>query len=77
MPHRGIGKNMKNDPLFIERQRDGSYAVKRANAQRASHVLETQADAIKRARELSPDGPIHVERVRNTKVGSPDKWRRL
>jgi hypothetical protein len=68
---------MKNDPLFIERQGNGQYAVKRPNQQRASAVLDTQADAIQRAREMSPAGPIHVERVRNTNSGSPDKWRKI
>lgn len=68
---------MNSNPLFIERQRDGKYAVKRANTQRASVVAETQAEAIQRARELSPNGPIHVERVRVSSGGSPDKWRKL
>jgi len=30
----------------------------------------------KRARELSPGTSPHVERVRNTTGGSPDKWRK-
>jgi hypothetical protein len=68
---------MSEGPLFIERQHDGRYAVKRANTQRASAVTETQAEAIQRARELSPDAPIHVERVRTASGGSPDKWRKL
>jgi hypothetical protein len=67
---------MSSDPLFIERQRDGKYAVKRANTQRPSAVLETQAEAIQRARELSPEGQIHVERARVSGGGSPDKWRK-
>jgi hypothetical protein len=68
--------DMAKDPLFIERNNDGKYAVKRANADRASAVADTQAAAIDRAKQLT-DGPIHVERVRSTSVGSPDKWRRL
>ncbi len=68
---------MNSDPLFIERQSDGRYVVKKANTQRASVVAETQAEAIKRARELSPGGAIHVERVRVTSANSPDKWRKL
>lgn len=67
---------MSNDPLFIEQRDDGKYAVKRANAERASEVCDTQADAIERAKQLTK-GPIHVERVRHTSGGSPDKWRRL
>ncbi len=62
--------------LFIERQPDGKYAVKRPNAQRASSVHGTQAEAIEAARRMEPDAAIHVERVRSTEVGSPDKWRK-
>jgi hypothetical protein len=62
--------------FFIERQPDGRYAVKRPNAERASRVYKTQADAIEGARRMDPDAAIHVERVRNTNVGSPDKWRK-
>ena len=67
---------MKKDPLFIERRDDGKYAVKRANAERASYVVGTQAEAIEQARSVS-EGPIHVERVRRTSIGSPDKWRKI
>jgi hypothetical protein len=42
----------------------------------ASAVEPTQKEAINRARELNPDAAIHVERVRNTDAGSPDKWRK-
>ena len=63
--------------LFIERQADGKYAVKRPNAQRASSVHRTQAEAIEAAQRMDPDAGIHVERVRHTDVGSPDKWRKL
>ncbi len=67
---------MKKDQLFIERREQGDYAVRRANSQRASDVLPTQAAAIERAMELNPNGRPLVERVRNTSVGGPDKWRR-
>jgi hypothetical protein len=39
-------------------------------------VLLTQGEAIDRARELNPNAAIHVERVRHTENGSPDKWRK-
>jgi len=67
---------MKKDQLFIERRDQGDYAVRKANAQRASDVLPTQAEAIERARELNPNGRPLVERVRNTSAGGRDKWRR-
>jgi pyridoxine/pyridoxamine 5'-phosphate oxidase len=62
--------------FFIERQPDGRYAAKRPNAQRASAVCDTQAEAIETARQMDPHAAIHVERVRHTDVGSPDKWRK-
>jgi Uncharacterized protein conserved in bacteria (DUF2188) len=62
--------------LFIERRSQGDYAVRKADAERASAVRPTQADAIARARELNPDAAIHVERVRTTSKGGPDQWRK-
>ncbi|WP_081764909.1 DUF2188 domain-containing protein [Robbsia andropogonis] len=63
--------------LFVE-QRPGQsdYAVRKPGSERASAVAPTQREAIQRARELNPDAAIHVERVRNTSVGHPDKWRK-
>lgn len=63
-------------PLFVERRPEGDYAVKKANAERASAVAPTQKEAIERARELNPGVAPHVERVRDTKVGVRDKWRK-
>jgi hypothetical protein len=67
---------MKDKRIYVERRPEGDYAVRRANSERASDVLPTQHDAIDRARELSPGSRPHVERVRNTTGGSPDKWRK-
>ena len=61
--------------IYVERHEDG-YAVTRPGAQRASAVTRTQAQAIERAGEIAPDAAIHVERVRNTGAGHPDKWRK-
>ena len=68
---------MNKDQLFVERRPQGDYAVRRPNSERASAVLPTQAEAISRARELNPDGAPLVERVRQTTVGGPDKWRKV
>jgi hypothetical protein len=65
-----------SDNLFVERRDEGDYAVRKPDSQRASAVEPTQKEAIERARELNPDAAIHVERVRNTAGGSPDKWRK-
>lgn len=67
---------MSDEQLFVERRPEGDYAVRRPNAERASAVLPTQAEAIKRARELSPGKAPLVERVRYTSNGEPDKWRK-
>jgi hypothetical protein len=67
---------LSKDRLFVERRPQGDYAVRRPNAQRASDVLPTQAEAIARARELNPNMEPLVERVRYTNRGKPDQWRK-
>jgi uncharacterized protein YdaT len=57
-------------------QHDGQYKVSRANAARASAVMDTQKAAIERAREIDPNAAIHVERVRDIGPGR-DKWRKI
>jgi hypothetical protein len=66
---------MTDDRVFIERRPDeGDYAVRKPGSARASAVLPTQAEAIDWARQRGAD--IFVERVRETKKGSRDRWRR-
>lgn len=65
-----------HDQFYVERRPEGDYAVRRGGAQRASAVEATQADAIDRARQIDPNAPIHVERVRNTNRGTRDHWRK-
>ncbi len=67
---------MKKDELFIERREQGDYAVRRPGSRRASDVLQTQAEAIDRAKELKPASTPMVERVRHTSRGKPDQWRK-
>ncbi len=62
--------------LYVERRPEtNDYAVRRADSSRASAVCDTQAAAIARAKEMEPKSTPMVERVRNTTVGKPDKWR--
>lgn len=61
---------------FIERRAGGDYAVRRPGSERASAVEPTQGQAIGRAQQLDPNATIHVERVRRTSAGKPDKWRK-
>lgn len=67
---------MDKHRLFVERRPQGDYAVRKPNSERASAVCPTQAEAIERARELNPEIPLLVERVRHTGRGKPDKWRK-
>jgi hypothetical protein len=67
---------MDDDQLFVEQRPQGDYAVRKGNSKRASAVRPTQAEAIARAEELNPDKQPLVERVRNTKRGTRDHWRR-
>ena len=62
--------------VYVEKRPDGTYAVLKPDAQRASAIAPTQQEAIQRARQISPDATIQVERVRHTSVGKPDKWRK-
>lgn len=68
---------MSDKNLFVERRPEGDYAVRKPGSERASAVEPTQAAAIDRARQINPNAAVHVERVRHTKGGNPDKWRKL
>ncbi|HXW70979.1 MAG TPA: DUF2188 domain-containing protein [Methylocella sp.] len=66
---------MTDNRMFIERRlKEGDYAVRKSDSERASAVLPTQREAIEWAKERG--GDVFVERVRNTDRGHPDKWRR-
>lgn len=66
----------RTNEFFIEQRPEGDYAIKKPDAKRASVVLPTQKQAIEKAKEMDPEAEIHVERVRDTKVGERDKWRK-
>ncbi|WP_284948338.1 DUF2188 domain-containing protein [Acidisoma cladoniae] len=67
---------MTKDKLFIEQRPGGDFAVRKPDSKRASAVAPTQGKAIDRAEQLDPNAQILVERVRNTKVGGRDQWRK-
>lgn len=71
-----MSDSKNNNNLYVERRPGGDYAVRKPDSERASAVEQTQAKAIERAKQLDPNAAIHVERVRNTKFGNPDKWRK-
>ncbi len=62
--------------FFVEQRPNGGYAVRRADSQRASAILPTQAEAIQKAKAMNPGTSPNIERVRNTQVGGRDKWRK-
>lgn len=62
--------------IYVERRGDRQFAVVKPDASRASAILPTQAEAIERAKEISPNTRPDVERVRFTSVGKPDQWRK-
>lgn len=62
--------------IYVEPREEGDYAVRREGSKRASAVTSTQKEAIESARELEPNKKPNVARVRNTKVGGPDQFRK-
>jgi hypothetical protein len=63
-----------NDDIFVEQQKDGSYKATQKGRTIASG--DTQGETIDRAERKQPNATILVERVRNTKTGGRDKWRK-
>jgi hypothetical protein len=69
---------MKVAKVFVERREDeADYAIRRPGSQRASGIGPTQLETAEQAREMFPDAVIMLERVRNTKDGIRDKWRKF
>jgi hypothetical protein len=67
---------MADKRIYVERRAEGDFAVRRADSHRASAVEPTQKKAIEKARQIEPGSTPHVERVRRTSVGRPDRWRK-
>jgi Uncharacterized protein conserved in bacteria (DUF2188) len=67
---------MPKGEIFVERREQGDYAVRQPDSERASAVCPTEKEAIERAREIAPEASILVERVRDTKRGGRDNWRK-
>jgi predicted RNase H-like HicB family nuclease len=51
----------KHSKYLVEQREDGGWEVKLPRAGRASAVKQTQQEAIRRAKELAPEGVIHVK----------------
>jgi hypothetical protein len=59
----------RHNEVFVKIHDEG-WAVSKPNAERASGVFETQAEAIERAQELAGNGTIHIQ-------GRHGKFRKL
>jgi hypothetical protein len=61
--------------IYVEREPDETYVA----IQKKQVIARgrTQAEAAARAHRQEPDDPVLAERVRDTKGGSRDKWRRV
>jgi len=66
-PSSNRGKMADDKQLFVGKRKQGDCAVRKGNSKRPSAVEPTQAKAIRRAKELNPNKPALVERVRKTK----------
>ena len=62
--------------LYVERRKQGDYAVRERDSKRASITTSTQKKAILKAKKMKPGVAPDVERVRNTRTGTRDKWRK-
>jgi hypothetical protein len=60
--------------IFVERKDDMTYRALRGGNVVATGA--TQQETADKACKLYPNDTIFVERVRDTSVGSRDKWRR-
>jgi hypothetical protein len=48
-------REVVREEYYVEKRGRGEWAVQRKDAERASAILPTQAQAIARAKELAPD----------------------
>jgi uncharacterized protein DUF2188 len=49
-----------NSEVFVKKHPNG-WAVTKPNADRASGIFETQAEAIRRAHEIAGKGTVHIQ----------------
>lgn len=68
--------NKNKNAFYIEPNNNGGYNITKGGGKRASDTADTQGKAIERAKDLNPDAPIHVARVRETDKGHPDQYRK-
>ena len=52
----------KHSEYFVEQRENGEWVVKLPHAERASAVESSQQKAVERAKQLAPEGEIHVKK---------------
>jgi hypothetical protein len=62
--------------IYIEPRDNGQFAIMKANAKRASALCNTQREAERVAARMFPGIKPDIARVRFTKVGKPDQFRK-
>ncbi|MCF4126055.1 DUF2188 domain-containing protein [Methylobacterium sp. SyP6R] len=66
---------VETDKLRVQQREDGRYEVRKPGAKRASAVMDTQKEAVARARELEPGNAPIAKRVRRSPAGKRKTWR--
>lgn len=61
--------------IYVEREENGKYVA--LQNKKVIATGDTQAQTAAKAHAKRPDDPVLAERVRDTNVGSRDKWRRI
>ena len=51
----------KHDEFFIVPRSNGQWAIEKPHSERASALEDSQKEAIERAKELAPEGSIHLK----------------
>lgn len=61
--------------IYVEREDNRKYIA--IQNKQVIAKGSTQEEAAAKAHKKNPEDPVLVERVRNTKFGGRDKWRRV
>ena len=67
-----MGKNN----VFIEPRENGTFAIMKPNAKRASAICDTQKEAIAEAKRMYPDVKPDIAHVGKAAGGRPDRFRK-
>jgi hypothetical protein len=61
---------------YVEKDSGGKFAVRAKGSLRAIRLLSTQAEAEGVAKKFNSKDKPNVDRIRNVKTGTRDKWRK-